>query len=77
MKLYNVDPDEGEYAGNIFGTKITLYAGAFLLALTLLVIGRHYYLDVPFGFDDPLAPASDSINTDELGSSIDSLKTIE
>ena len=58
MKLLNQDPDEGEYVGNVFGPKVTLYAGIFLLLLTLLAVGRHYYLDVPFGFDDPLAPTN-------------------
>ena len=46
---------DGDYIGLVFGKKITLYAGLFLLMLIGLAVARHYYLDVPFGIDDPNA----------------------
>lgn len=49
------DPYDGEYIGNIFGPKITLYGGLLILFFTCLAVYRHWALDVPFGMTDPEA----------------------
>ncbi|OAV45398.1 hypothetical protein A3850_013245 [Lewinella sp. 4G2] len=50
----NKDPYDGEYIGNIFGWKISMIGLAVILFFTALAAYRHYSLDVPIGFDDPL-----------------------
>ncbi|MEM1215977.1 MAG: hypothetical protein AAGJ82_09850 [Bacteroidota bacterium] len=58
------DPYDGEYIGNIFGPKLTLYGGLLILFFTGLVLYRHWLLDVPFGMTDPdtvEVPTLDSI----------------
>jgi hypothetical protein len=56
MSTEKKDPWDGDYVGNIFGWKISIIGGVLILLLVILAAGRHYYLDVPTGFDDPLAP---------------------
>lgn len=46
------DPFDGEYVGNIWGKKMTIYGGAFILVMLGIVLYRHYALDVPFGMDE-------------------------
>lgn len=46
------DPFDGEYVGNVFGPKITLYGGLIILFFLALMIYRHWALDVPFGMDE-------------------------
>ena len=48
------DPYDGEYIGNIFGTKISLIGLGVILFFVALLAYRHYSLGVPIGFDDPL-----------------------
>ncbi len=47
------DPFDGEYVGNVFGPKMTLYGGLIILFFLALMIYRHWALDVPFGMVDP------------------------
>lgn len=64
----NTDENAQEEQSNgnaVFGPKTTLYAGLFLLGLTALVIARHYYLDIPFGFDES-AISTRSLDTIQL-----------
>lgn len=53
------DPFDGEYIGNIFGWKLSMIGLAVILAFGALIIGRHYYLDIPFGIEDPLEQESE------------------
>lgn len=43
---------EEEPAGNIWGSKMTLWGGLFILFMLGVVLYRHYALDVPFGMDE-------------------------
>lgn len=47
------DPFDGEYIGNIFGPKITLYGAIIILFFAGLIAYRHWALDVPFGWEEP------------------------
>ena len=47
------DPFDGEYIGNIWGWKFSLFGGAVIVLLLALVIYRHQTMDVPLGFEDP------------------------
>ncbi len=46
------DPFSGEYVGNVFGPKITLYGGLLILFFLALMIYRHWVLDIPFGMKE-------------------------
>lgn len=48
------DPYDGEYIGNVFGWKISLIGLGVILFFVALAAYRHYSLDVPVGFEDPL-----------------------
>lgn len=48
------DPYDGDYVGNIFGWKLSLIGLALIVLLTLVVAYRHYTMDKPFGFEDPM-----------------------
>jgi hypothetical protein len=48
------DPFDGEYVGNIWGWKFSLMGGAVILFLLSVAMYRHYSLDVPIGFDEPV-----------------------
>lgn len=41
-------------SGNLFGWKISLIGLVLIVALGALAAYRHYTLDVPVGFEDPL-----------------------
>ncbi len=56
------DPMDGEYIGNIFGWRVSIIGAIVIGTLLLLAIGRSYYLDVPMGFEDPLAPTETKAN---------------
>lgn len=63
------DPFDGEYIGNIWGWKFSLFGAALILFLLAVIVYRHYALDVPIGFEDPLeqpAGAADSSRVDSL-----------
>lgn len=47
------DPDHPP-SGNLFGWKISLIGLVLIVGLGALAAYRHYTLDVPVGFDDPL-----------------------
>jgi hypothetical protein len=53
------DPYDGDYVGNIFGWKLSMYGLVLILALSALAGYRHYTMDVPVGFDDPLESQKD------------------
>lgn len=53
------DPFDGEYIGNIFGWKLSLIGLVVIVGFGLLIGIRHYVLDVPVGFDDPLEQESE------------------
>lgn len=66
------DPFDGEYIGNIWGWKFSLFGAAMILFLLAVIVYRHYTLDVPAGFDDPLeqpssAPDSTGVDSTQLG----------
>ena len=46
------DPFDGEYVGNVFGPKITLYGGLLILFFLGLMIYRHWSLGIPFGMEE-------------------------
>ena len=48
------DPFDGEYIGNIWGWKFSLFGAALILLLLVVIAYRHYALDVPLGIEDPL-----------------------
>lgn len=49
-KRWNIlDTWDGEYHGNVFGNKVALWGGLFILALVLFAVYRHVSLGVPFG----------------------------
>ncbi len=48
------DPYDGDYIGNIFGWKISAIGAAVMLFFIAVIAYRHWALDVPVGFDDPL-----------------------
>ena len=58
------DPFDGEYIGNIWGWKFSLFGGAVIVLLLAVVIYRHQTMDVPVGFEDPFieqaSPEQDS-----------------
>ncbi len=57
------DPFDGEYIGNIWGWKFSLFGAALILLLFAVIVYRHYSLNVPIGLEDPLeqksSPAED------------------
>lgn len=57
------DPFDGEYIGNIWGWKFSLFGAALILLLFAVIVYRHYALNVPIGLEDPLeqksSPAED------------------
>lgn len=48
------DPFDGEYIGNIWGWKFSLFGAALILILLAAIAYRHYTLGVPLGIEDPL-----------------------
>lgn len=48
------DPYDGDYVGNIFGWKLSMIGLVVITLLCLLAAYRHYTMDVPVGFEDPL-----------------------
>jgi len=57
------DPFDGEYIGNIWGWRLSLISAVMIVGLLGIVAYRHYALDVPLGFEDPMeqdSPATDS-----------------
>lgn len=60
------DPHDGEYIGNIFGPKITLYGGILILFFTAVIIYRHWKLDVPFGMEESAPTPTDEIRPDSI-----------
>lgn len=53
------DPYDGDYVGNIFGWKISMIGLAFIVFLSALAAYRHYTMDVPIGFEDPIEAQKD------------------
>ncbi len=51
-KQNDKDPFDGEYIGNIWGRKFTLYGGMFILFLLGVILFRHWSMGVPFGLED-------------------------
>jgi predicted MFS family arabinose efflux permease len=48
------DPYDGDYIGNIFGWKMSMIGLVVISLFCAIVAYRHYTMDVPIGFDDPL-----------------------
>ena len=46
------DPHDGPYIGNIWGNKMAIYGGVFILGMIAMVVYRHWRMDVPFGLDE-------------------------
>lgn len=46
------DPFDGDYIGNIWGWKFSLFGLGLIVLLLGLMIYRHYTMDVPLGFDE-------------------------
>ena len=53
LRTPRIDPDNPP-SGNLFGWKISLIGLVLIVALGALAAYRHYALDVPVGFEDPL-----------------------
>jgi len=53
------DPYDGDYVGNIFGWKLSLMGLGLILFLGAVIGYRHYTMEVPLGFDDPLESQKD------------------
>jgi|GEM_PF-1440812 predicted MFS family arabinose efflux permease len=53
------DPFDGDYVGNIFGWRLSMYGAVVILAFLALAAYRHHTMDVPVGFDDPLESQKD------------------
>lgn len=53
------DPYDGDYVGNIFGWRLSIYGLVIILGLCALAAYRHYTLDVPIGFEDPIEAQKD------------------
>ncbi len=53
------DPYDGDYVGNIFGWKLSMVGLLLIVLLASLAAYRHYSLDVPIGFEDPLENQKD------------------
>lgn len=60
------DPFDGDYVGNIFGPKLTLYGAILILFFTSIAVYRHWKLGVPFGMEESVATPQDTIATDSL-----------
>lgn len=46
------DPYDGEYIGNIWGWKFSLFGLALILLLLVVIVYRHYTLQVPLGLEE-------------------------
>lgn len=46
------DPFDGPYVGNIWGKRMTIYGGIFLLVMLAIMLYRHWAMDAPFGMDE-------------------------
>ncbi|MFK8163569.1 MAG: hypothetical protein AB8H12_14040 [Lewinella sp.] len=53
------DPFDGDYIGNIFGWKLSLIGLVVISLFCAIAAYRHYTMDVPIGFDDPLEDQKD------------------
>ncbi|MEL6637312.1 MAG: hypothetical protein AAFW73_10770 [Bacteroidota bacterium] len=64
VKRFNIlDTWDGEYHGNVFGNKVALWGGLFLLAVLLLMIYRHVSLGIPFGGETPPPPPVEEVQS--------------
>jgi len=45
------DPHDGDYIGNIWGWRFSLFGGAIILLLLIVIIYRHIALGVPIGME--------------------------
>ena len=55
MLLPSDNNSDRPQSGNLFGWRISLIGLTLILVLTALAAYRHYTMDVPVGFTDPLA----------------------
>ena len=61
-KRFNIlDTWDGEYHGNVFGNKVAIWGGLFLLLILALMIYRHVQLGVPFGGEAPEKPKTEQV----------------
>lgn len=52
MAWYKRDPFDGEYIGNIWGWKFSLFGLVLILLFLGLMLYRHAVLGVPFGMQE-------------------------
>lgn len=72
------DPFDGDYIGNIFGWKISMIGLVVILAFSSLIAYRHYSMDVPIGFEDPLESEAEKNKYAPAGAADrDTTKTID
>ena len=57
------DPFDGEYMGNIWGWKFSLWGLALIVLLSGIALYRHITLDVPFGMEKS---EMEAVETDTL-----------
>ncbi|MCO6479032.1 MAG: hypothetical protein J5I94_20525 [Phaeodactylibacter sp.] len=57
------DPFDGEYIGNIWGWKFSIFGAVLILLLLAVIAYRHYTLDVPIGLEDPLEQEGNSADS--------------
>ena len=60
------DPFDGEYIGNIWGWRLSLISAVMIVGLLSIVAYRHYALDVPLGFEDPMEQARPATDSSEV-----------
>ena len=60
------DPFDGEYIGNIWGWKFSLFGAGLILFLLVVIAYRHYTLDVPLGIEDPLKQEATSVDSSRM-----------
>ncbi len=60
------DPFDGDYIGNIFGPKLTLYGAILILFFTSIAVYRHWKLGVPFGMEESAPLPTDAIQPDSI-----------
>ncbi len=59
------DPFDGEYIGNIWGWKFSLFGLGLIVVLLGMILYRHYVMDLPFGLD-PVEEADQTEQVEEM-----------
>lgn len=56
-------PFGGSNSGNHWPWSFSLFGGVLILSLLALAVYRHYTLDAPLGFEDPMQQTTAPIDT--------------